>query len=390
MDVIASPHRDLVDRAIGIRRDLHRHPEIAFEEVRTSALIADHLRTLKLEPRTGVGGTGVTCLLEGAKSGKTIVARADIDALPVHEEKDVAYRSTVAGRMHACGHDGHTAILLAVAEVLAARRHDMAGRVLFVFQPAEEIVRGAEAMLRDGALDGLAPDHALGLHLTSNLPTGQIGLRSGPAMAATDSFDIVVHGSGGHAAKPNETVDPVVAAAHVVLALQTLVSRETDPVDQSVVSITSVEGGSAYNIIPNSVALKGTLRTFDADTRQRLRERIADVASGVASTYRARAEVRITEGSPAVVNDAAITERVREVAAAIVGADAVIDQPQIMGGDDMALWLQRAPGCYFFVGARGGDASAFPHHHPRFDIDEAALGIGIETLARSVLALLEP
>jgi amidohydrolase len=390
MDVIASPSRDLLHRAIGIRRDLHRHPEIAFEEVRTSAVVAHHLRQLGLEPRTGVGGTGVTCLLEGSRSGKTVVARADIDALPVPDEKDVAYRSTTEGRMHACGHDGHTAILLAVAEVLAARRGEMAGRVLFVFQPAEEIVRGAEAMLRDGALDGLAPDHAVGLHLTSNLPTGHVGLCTGPAMAATDSFDRVVHGSGGHAEKPNETVDPVVTAAHVVLALQTLVSRETDPVDQSVVSITSVHGGSAYNIIPNSVALKGTLRTFAAETRRRLHERIGDVVRGVASTHRARAEVRWTEGSPAVVNDAAVTERVRHVAAAVVGADAVVDMPQIMGGDDMALWLQRAPGCYFFVGACGGDASAFPHHHPRFDIDEAALGIGIETLSRSVLALLEP
>jgi amidohydrolase len=378
----------LAARTIAVRRDLHAHPEIAFEEVRTMGVVARRLRELGLEPRTGVGATGVVAVWDSGRPGPTVLARADMDALPIPEEKGVDYRSRHEGRMHACGHDGHVAVLLSVAEVLLARSEDLRGRIVFVFQPAEEIVRGAQAMLDDGALDGVAPDHAIGLHLSSMHPTGTVALRSGPAMAATDSFRLVVQGRGGHAAKPNETVDPVLVSAHLVLALQALVARETDPVDQAVVSVTSVHGGTAFNIIPESVELKGTLRTFDADTRAQLHRRILDVAAGIATTFRARVTPEWTEGSPAVVNDEAATARMRAVAAGIVGGDRVLASPQIMGGDDMALWLQRAPGCYFFVGARGGEASGWPHHHPRFDLDEAALPIAVELLAAGVVDVL--
>ena len=347
-------------------------------------VIAERLRALGLDPRTGVGGTGVVALWDTGEPGRTVLARADMDALPVPDEKSVPYRSTHEGWSHACGHDGHVAVLLAVAEVLTART-DLTGRVAFVFQPAEEIVRGAEAMLADGALDGIVPDASVGLHLSSMHPTGVVAVREGPAMAAADSFRFVVHGHGGHAAKPNETVDPVLVSAHLVLALQALVSRETDPVDQSVISVTSVHGGTAFNIIPESVELKGTLRTFDAETRARLKRRIHEVADGVAATFRATVTADWTDGSPAVVNDAGATERLRVVAARVVGAERVVHNPQIMGGDDMALWLQRAPGCYFFVGARSGEATAFPHHHPRFDLDEAALPIAVELFAEAVI-----
>jgi amidohydrolase len=347
-------------------------------------VIAERLRALGLEPRTGLGGTGVLAVWDTGKPGRTVLARADMDALPVPDEKDVPYRSTRAGWNHACGHDGHVAVLLSVAEVLTART-DLAGRVVFVFQPAEEVVRGAEAMLADGALDGIVPDASVGLHLSSMHPTGVVAVREGPAMAAADSFRFVVHGHGGHAAKPNETVDPVLVSAHLVLALQALVSRETDPVDQSVISVTSVHGGTAFNIIPESVELKGTLRTFDAGTRERLKRRIHEVADGVAATFRASVTPDWTDGSPAVVNDAAATERLRAVAARVVGADRVVRNPQIMGGDDMALWLQRAPGCYFFVGAQSNEATAFPHHHPRFDLDEAVLPIAVELLAEAAI-----
>ena len=378
----------LAERTVALRRDLHQHPEIAFQETRTAGLVAERLRALGLTPRTGVGTTGVVAVWDSGRPGPTVLARADMDALPVPEEKDVAYRSQRDGWMHACGHDGHTAVLLSVAEVLLARAGELRGRVVFLFQPAEEVVRGAAAMLDDGALDGIEADHALGLHLSSMHPTGVVAVRAGPSMAATDSFRLVVHGRGGHAAKPNETVDPVLVAAHLVLALQALVSRETDPVDQSVISVTSVHGGTAFNIIPEAVELKGTLRTFDADTRANLRRRIQEVAAGVAGTFRASVTPEWIEGSPAVVNDAAATERLRAVARRVVGADRVVVSPQIMGGDDMALWLQGAPGCYFFVGARGGDASAWPHHHPRFDLDEAALPIATELLASGVADLL--
>jgi amidohydrolase len=378
----------LADQTVALRRDLHRHPEIAFEEVRTMGVVADRLRALGLEPRTGVGKTGVVAVWDSGRPGPTVLARADMDALPVPEEKDVPYRSQRDGWMHACGHDGHTAVLLSVAEVLIARADELRGRVAFVFQPAEEIVRGAEAMLADGALDGIEADHAIGLHLASEHPTGVVAVRDGPSMAATDSFRLTVHGRGGHAAKPNETVDPILVAAHLVLALQALVSRETDPVDQSVISITSVHGGTAFNIIPEAVELKGTLRTFDAETRATLRRRIHEVADGIASTFGAAVTPDWIEGSPAVVNDAAATARLRAVATRVVGADQVITSAQIMGGDDMALWLQRAPGCYFFLGARGGEASAWPHHHPRFDLDEAALPIAVEVLAEGIVDLL--
>ena len=389
MDPIRTAAQDLASDTVALRRDLHAHPEIAFEEVRTAGIVADRLRSLGLEPRTGLGGTGVVAVLEGTRPGKTVLARADIDALPMPDDKTVDYRSTNANACHACGHDGHTAVLLSVARILSERRADLRGRVVFVFQPAEEIVQGAAAMLADGALDGIEADTAVGLHLSTMHPTGTVAVRAGPAMAAADAFRLIVRGRGGHAAKPNETVDPIVIAAQLITALQTLVARETDPVDQAVLSITSVHGGTAFNIIPEEVELKGTLRTFHAATRERHRGRIAALADAIATGMRGSVVFDWRDGSPAVVNDESATERVRHVAAAIDGVDHVIVAAQIMGGDDMALWLQRAPGCYWFVGARGGDASAFPHHHPSFDIDEAALPLAVELFTKVILDALD-
>ena len=234
-----------------------------------------------LEVRTGIGKTGVMATLDsGTKPGKTVLVRADIDALPIHEERDSDYRSETAGKMHACGHDGHAAVLLSTAKLLT-QQEDLKGKLVFVFQPAEEIVQGAAAMLENGALDGIKPDHAIGLHLSSMHPSGRVAVRAGPAMAATDGFRLVVRGKGGHAARPQDTVDPVLIAANLITSLQSLVSRETDPVDQAVISITSIHGGSAFNIIPEQVELKGTLRTFDASTRSYLKERIQQVAKGL-------------------------------------------------------------------------------------------------------------
>jgi amidohydrolase len=389
MDPIQDAALALADETIALRRDLHAHPEIAFQEVRTAGLVADALRRLGLRPRTRLGTTGVVAVLEGARHGRTVLARADMDALPLPDEKDVPYRSTVDGVAHACGHDGHTAILLTVARLLCERQEALRGRVVFVFQPAEEIVQGAAAMLRDGALDGIEPDTALGLHLSSMHPTGTIALRAGPAMAAADAFRLVVHGRGGHAAKPNEAVDPVVIAAQLITTLQTLVSREADPVDQAVISITSVHGGTAFNVIPESVELKGTLRTFAQSTREGLHQRILDLSEALVAGQRGQLEVDWREGSPPVVNDEAATERVRQVAMSVTGVERVETASPIMGGDDMALWLERAPGCYWFVGASGSDASAFAHHHPRFDIDEAALPLAVELFTKAILDALD-
>jgi amidohydrolase len=389
MDPIRTAAQDLASDTVALRRDLHAHPEIAFEEVRTAGIVAERLRSLGLEPRTGLGGTGVVAVLEGARPGRTVLARADIDALPMPDDKTVDYRSTNANACHACGHDGHTSVLLAVARILSERKADLRGRVVFVFQPAEEIVQGAAAMIKDGALDGIEADTAVGLHLSTMHPTGTVALRAGPAMAAADAFRLIVRGHGGHAAKPNETVDPIVIAAQLITALQTLVARETDPVDQAVLSITSVHGGTAFNIIPEEVELKGTLRSFDAATRERHRSRIAALAEAIATGMRGSVVVDWRDGSPTVVNDEAATERVRHVAEGIDGIDHVIVAAQIMGGDDMSLWLQRAPGCYWFVGARAGEASAFPHHHPSFDIDEAALPLAVELFTKVILDALD-
>jgi amidohydrolase len=385
-DSIRAAANALHDETIQTRRDFHRHPEIAFEEVRTAGIVAERMKALGLETRTGVGKTGVVSILDTGKPGKTVLLRADMDALPVPEEKSVEYRSTLEGKNHACGHDGHTAVLLSTAKILQGMKDSLSGKFVFVFQPAEEIVRGAQAMLADGALQGINPDASIGLHLISSFPTGTIALRDGPAMAAADGFRIVIYGRGGHAAMPHTVVDPIVIGSSIVTMLQTLVSREADPIDQSVISVTSFHGGTAFNIIPESVELKGTLRTFNADTRSYLHQRILTVVKNLAESMRGRVDIEWIEGSPAVVNDASYTERLRKVAVQTLGESKVIRSPQVMGGDDMALWLQKAPGCYFFVGSGNPEkGSDFPHHHPKFDLDEAAFPVAIEMLTRGAL-----
>lgn len=391
MSVVESIHEAveaIFGETVAQRRDFHEHPEIAFEEFRTAGVIADKLEALGLDVRRGVAQTGVVAVLEGARPGRTVLARADIDALPIGDEKDVPYRSQIAGKMHACGHDGHAAVLLSVAKLLTERRAELSGRVVFVFQPAEEMVGGAEAMLRERALAGLAPDAVIGLHLSSEYPLGTVALRAGPSMAATDSFRVVLKGSGGHAAKPHRCVDPVLGAAQLITTLQSLVARETDPQDSAVVSITSVQGGTAYNIIPETAEIKGTLRTFAPETRSYLKERLETLCRGVATNLRGEAVFSWIDESPAVHNDAAMTTRMQAVAAAVVGADNVLESDKTMGGDDMALWLAQAPGCYYFVGGRSGPDTAWPHHHPRFDLDEACLGVATETLLCGVLEYL--
>lgn len=389
-DTIHQAVQAVAAETVALRRDFHQHPEIAFEEVRTAGIIAERLAALGLPVQTGIGKTGVTALLDTGKPGKTVLARADIDALPVHEERDTPYRSTVPGKMHACGHDGHAAVLLSTAKILTEQKDSLSGKVFFVFQPAEEVVGGAKAMLEDDALKDVTPDYSIALHLSSSEPVGTVAVRSGPSMAASDAFRIVIRGKGGHAAMPHASIDPVVAAAQVITALQTLVSREVDPVEQAVISITALNAGTAYNIIPETVELKGTLRTFSASLRDYLQTRIEEVVTGVAQTLRCTAGVAYLHGSPAVVNHDGMTERLKAVARGVVGADNLIPMAPIMGGDDMALWLEQAPGCYFFVGARNDDKDiTYPHHHPMFDIDEASLPIAVEMLTRGVIDYLD-
>ncbi len=371
----------LVDR----RRDLHRHPELAFNEVRTAGIAAAALNALGLEVRTGVGQTGVIGLLEGGQPGPVVLVRCDMDALPIVEENDTPYCSQAPGRMHACGHDGHTAIALAVAQMLAGQRDRLRGTVKFVFQPAEEIGRGADAMIADGALDDPQPAVCYGLHLWNDIPCGQVAVTAGPFMAGSDGLQIVVRGRGSHAALPQHAADPVVAAAALVLALQTVVSRSVSPLEAAVVSVTRVQAGTALNIIPEQVTLGGTIRTFKPAVRALVVERVRAVAAAVAAAHGCQAEVTVEQLTQPVVNDPALASalqaRLRQAAPDLD----FISGFQTMAAEDVAAFLSRVPGVFFFVGsanaARGLD---YGHHHPRFDFDEDALVTGAALLAEAV------
>ncbi|GAC1360642.1 MAG: amidohydrolase [Ktedonobacteraceae bacterium] len=374
---------------VAMRRDLHEHPEMAFEEVRTSGIVAQRLRALGLEVQTGIAQTGVVGLLQGGAAGpgaKTLAIRADMDALPIHELTEVEYRSQVDGKMHACGHDGHTSIALTVADILSKRRAELKGNIKFVFQPAEESVGGAEPMLQQGALQGV--DNIIGLHLISNHPMGRVGVRAGGVFASADKLKLVVHGKGGHGGMPQTAVDPIVISAHVITALQVLVSRESSPFSPAVVTIGTINAGTASNIIPEYVEMTGTMRAFTAEQREYLTRRVQEVANGVALALGGSCDVEVYDGCPPCVNDPAMTELVYQAATATVGEQAVDTGEEIMttGADDMSYFLNAVPGCYFVVGARNQSKGAmYPHHHPRFNIDEDALPIAVEVLTRAAL-----
>lgn len=375
---------------VRMRREFHARPELSFEEKRTSAAVARRLRRLGLEVREGVGRTGVVARLHGERSGRVVALRADIDGLPIQEENNVPYASKTPGVMHACGHDGHTAILLTVARVLSKLRQNLAGEVRFIFQPAEEIAGGAAAMLEDGAFAEPRPEAVFGLHLWNNLPTGTIGVREGPIFANADEVEIRIKGSGGHGAMPHQTVDPVVVAAQVVTALQTLVSRELSPLDRAVVTIGSIQGGSAFNVIPPEVILRGTVRTFTESLQTQLRERIEQLVAGITSAMRSRYDFTYYSHCPAVVNDEAMSDLARRVAVRTFGEARVVNPEPTMGGDDMSLFLRQAPGTYLLLGTAGKRGNfQGPHHHPRFDIDEAALPAGVQVLAETAIEFLQ-
>jgi amidohydrolase len=375
MTAIALPP-ELVAETIAIRRDLHAHPELAFHEVRTAELVAAKLRERGLEVHQGIGGTGVVGLLSGSHAGPTIMLRADMDALPMPEENDVAYVSQNPGVTHACGHDAHVAMLLGAAAVLAERVDEIHGRIAFVFQPAEEGGAGAAAMLDDGLIERFGIERAYGIHIVSVLPSGVFGLRSGPMMAAVDSFDLVVEGLGGHGAMPHRSVDPVVIAAELVGSLQRIVSREVDPVEPAVVTIGAINGGTTYNVIPPRVALKGTVRTFSDQTRATMEGRVRRIAEHTCAAGNAASRVDWHASYPVTANDPGEAEFVMRTLSAEFGSDRVLEIAPVMGSEDFSYFAQRVPACFIFLGA-SDDAHAFPNHHPAFDIDEAAMESGI-------------
>lgn len=373
-----------------LRREFHRHPELGLEEKRTARRIVEELEELPgLTVQPGVGKTGVVALLEGGSPGPVVLLRVDMDALPMMEENDVPYASQNDGVMHACGHDGHIAMGLAAAKLLHAQRENLAGMVKFVFQPAEEGDGGAALMIEDGVLENPRPDYALALHLWNEKPLDWYGIAPGPTMASAETFSIKVTGKGGHGAAPHNAIDPILAAAHIVTSLQSIVSREVEPVDAGVVSITSIHGGTSHNIIPPEVEMLGTTRSFEADTREHILKRLREIVAGVAETFRCEAEVELDDVSPAVVNDPEVTARAQAVARRLFPDGTITTEYQTMGAEDMALMMEKIPGCYLLIGSanasKGLDAK---HHHPLFDFDEEALIYGsalISAVAADIL-----
>ena len=386
--------REVIDEilpgVVADRRDFHEHPELAHQEVRTAGVVADRLRAIGLDDiRTGIASTGVTGLIRGTAGpgGKTVLLRADMDALPIHELNEVEYRSRTDGVMHACGHDAHTAMLLAVTRLLMERRGEFAGTVKVLFQPAEEVPPGgAKPMIEAGVLEEPHVDAAFGLHIAQGDPVGTLSVRPGPAMAAADRFRIVVHGKGGHGAHPHDTIDPVLIGAQIVTALQSLVAREVDPIESGVVTVAAFLAGEAFNVIPETAELRGTVRTFTPANRDLLQERVGALVTGIAAAMRAEATVEYARGYPATVNDPELTELVRRACEATVGPDKVLTGAPMMGAEDFSYFLEAVPGSFFFVGSKNPERGlVWGHHHPRFDLDEAALAVGIEAMVRVAL-----
>jgi hippurate hydrolase len=368
------------------RRDFHQHPELGYKETRTAKLVAERLTSFGLDVHTGMGVTGVVGTLKGSQGdGPALGLRADMDALPMTEETGAAHASSSAGVFHGCGHDGHTTMLLGAAQALSLRP-DFAGTVHFIFQPAEEGLAGAKAMMEDGLFERFPCDEVYGMHNWPQLPMGQIALRAGPVMAASDLVEIEIEGVGAHAAMPHRGIDPVYVASQVISGLQSLVSRTTDPQDSAVVSITKMEGGSATNVIPRTAKLAGTCRTFKPETRDAMEAGIERIATHVAAAHGATATVKFTRGYPPTVNHAAQVEIAARASAQVVGESSLVhDAAPSMGGEDFAFMLESVPGCYIWLGA-GGE---FDVHHPRYDFNDHAIPLGVGYWTELVMSRLK-
>jgi amidohydrolase len=379
-----------------LRRDFHVHPELGFHEVRTGGIVAKELEALGLEVTKGIGKTGVVGLLEGAKPGPTILLRFDMDALPILEDTGADYASQNAGVMHACGHDGHTAMGLTVAKILQNHRDEVAGTIKFCFQPSEEGFNGEEIggnqmMIRDGVLEGPNVEKTLSMHLWNDKPVGWVGVSKGPVMAGAELFSLILTGKGGHGAAPHLTIDPIVAGAQIISSLQTITSRNVAPLDAAVVSVTTFQSGTAMNIIPQTAELTGTIRTFDPDVRTKVLERFDQIVRGVAEAMGCQVEIHMDRGTPAVVNNAEVTSKVQEAARRIL-ADSHLETSAYltMGAEDMAFMQEKVPGCYFFIGSNNKEKHLdYGHHHPRFDFDEEALIRGTALMAAAAVDVLK-
>jgi amidohydrolase len=383
-DSLSNDAAAIASRLIGWRRDFHRRPETAFKEFETSAVLKKFFEDLGCPVRT-LAGTGLLADLEGRPGGRTVALRTDMDALPLTEEPGKPYGSENPGACHACGHDGHMAIMMGAAELLSRRKSRWTGRVVFLGQPAEELPPGgAKPMIEQGALDGV--DAVFGLHLWQGMPTGKVALVKGPMMAQSDNFRIVVRGRGGHGSMPHAAVDPILAAAQIVTAAQGIVSRNVDPLKPAVLTFGTIHGGTVYNIIPNEVLLTGTVRTFDPGLQKLIERRLRETAADTARAFGASAELEYEIGYPPLVNDPASVDFVTGIVRRTFGADRLLAIDPVMGGEDFAYYLQNRPGAFLFFGA--GDGTSAPHHHPAFDIDERALPEAAQLLASIALEFL--
>ena len=378
-----------------MRRDFHIHPELGFNEIRTGGIVARELKALGIEVTKGVGKTGVVGFLEGTKPGPTILLRFDMDALPITEDTNAEYTSANPGVMHACGHDGHTAIGLTVAKILNQHKNELAGNVKFCFQPSEEGFNGeecggAEMMMRDGVLDSPKVDTTLSLHLWNEKPLGWINVASGPVMAGAEEFRVKLTGKGGHGAAPHTTIDPVTATAQIINALQTIVSRNVSPLHTAVVSVTKVDIGTAFNVIPQEARFSGTIRTFDLEVRKLVLDRVERVVRGIAEALGCQAEIKIIRVTPALANTESVTQKVQATARKTL-PDATLDMSGYltMGAEDMAFMQEKVDGCYFFIGSNNKEKNLdYGHHHPKFDFDEQALVNGVALMASAAAGLL--
>ena len=361
------------DEMVEIRRHLHMYPELSFKEVNTPKLIAEKLRSFGIDVKENVGGNGVVGYLKGAFDGPTIALRADFDALPIQDEKDVSYKSKIDGVSHACGHDIHTAALLGVAKALSEARDELHGNVVFIHQFAEEVVPGgAKAMVEAGCLGGV--DYVYGAHVSSWSALGTVLFCEGYAMAAADFFELTIQGKGGHGASPHETIDPIVAAAQFVFGVQPIVSRNTDPIESAVITVGKIESGTVGNVIPDKAYLTGTVRTFNPDIRNLIEHKLNNLCRAIEIQYDAKLDFTYTRGYDAVYNHPAETAALREAVSIHLPELQVVNVPPRMGAEDFTYYLQQKPGTFFFVG--GGNESinaVYPHHHPKFDVDEQSM-----------------
>ena len=381
---IAEATRAIEPHLVAIRRDLHAHPELGFQEFRTAGVVAAELGRLGIPHQTGVGQTGVVATIKGGRPGPTLALRADMDALPIHEQSGLPFASVVPGAMHACGHDIHTTTLLGVAAVLKDLAPTLSGTVRLLFQPAEETLGGAAAMMRDGALDGV--DLALGFHNYPNMPVGRLGFCRGACLAASDRFDIIVHGQSGHAAHPNDSVDPIVAAAQLVTQLQTVVSREVNPMHPCVVTVGAIHAGTAHNIIPDTCHVRGTVRTLNPPARDIAEAAIARLCAGLDTGMRVRCEVQYERGVPALVNDDVTLDRMVAAVRRQMG-DVVDEGEPSLGGEDFAFMAEQVPAAHLRVGS-GQPGRCDKLHNSHYQPDEGCIGLGVQALSRAAADML--